>query len=272
LPAGGSYAILAYDSFNGTLTGSYALYLACLTPPCGQLPTVTPTATPTPTVTPSPTPSPTPTPTPEPTGDYDGDTVPDASDNCPLVVNPDQTDSDGDGIGDACEGLALGIPLVRGWNQVCYTDLGQPLEVALAAFIEDVAAAYRLRPDQGYDRWFPGRPDVSTITSISPYEPLFLLMSDSTVWAQQPSTPPTGVDLHQGWNSTCYAGDSKSASDATATIASQLGILYALGSDQTWSRYVPERPEVSSIARLEQYDAVLMLVTGPGSTPWAFGP
>jgi formylglycine-generating enzyme required for sulfatase activity len=35
--------------------------------------------------------------------DSDGDGVPDASDNCPLVANPDQGDCDDDGIGDACE-------------------------------------------------------------------------------------------------------------------------------------------------------------------------
>jgi len=34
--------------------------------------------------------------------DSDGDTIPDAEDNCPDVANPDQADSNGDGIGDAC--------------------------------------------------------------------------------------------------------------------------------------------------------------------------
>jgi hypothetical protein len=34
--------------------------------------------------------------------DSDGDGVPDCSDNCPTVHNPDQLDSNGDGIGDAC--------------------------------------------------------------------------------------------------------------------------------------------------------------------------
>lgn len=38
-----------------------------------------------------------------PPPDQDGDGVPDTLDNCPTVANPDQTDADGDGTGDACE-------------------------------------------------------------------------------------------------------------------------------------------------------------------------
>ncbi len=36
--------------------------------------------------------------------DEDADGVPDELDNCPAVSNPDQEDSDGDGVGDACQG------------------------------------------------------------------------------------------------------------------------------------------------------------------------
>src|SRR5439155_226107 len=35
--------------------------------------------------------------------DQDGDEIPDVFDNCPTVFNPDQKDTDHDGVGDACD-------------------------------------------------------------------------------------------------------------------------------------------------------------------------
>jgi len=90
------------------------------TPTPTNTPTSTRTLTPTPTITPTPTNTPTPTATPN--IDTDGDGVLDHMDNCPLVYNPDQTNTDhapvdngpdvpnmdvtipnGDELGDACD-------------------------------------------------------------------------------------------------------------------------------------------------------------------------
>jgi hypothetical protein len=58
--------------------------------------------TPTPSYTPSNTPTPTITPTATPQNS-DDDAIIDEMDNCDFVANPDQLDSDGDEIGDACD-------------------------------------------------------------------------------------------------------------------------------------------------------------------------
>jgi hypothetical protein len=46
---------------------------------------------------------PAPAPAPTPVPDSDGDNISDAFDNCMLAPNPDQSDCDFDGSGDACE-------------------------------------------------------------------------------------------------------------------------------------------------------------------------
>ena len=35
--------------------------------------------------------------------DFDSDGIPDFRDNCPITANPNQSDVDGDGLGDACD-------------------------------------------------------------------------------------------------------------------------------------------------------------------------
>jgi len=46
-----------------------------------------------------------------PSDDRDGDSIANSADNCPDIINADQADSDGDGIGDACEGGGATTPV-----------------------------------------------------------------------------------------------------------------------------------------------------------------
>lgn len=58
--------------------------------------------------------------------DLDGDGVPACEDNCPDVANPDQTDCDGDGVGNACETIEEGGPVAIG-PPACGAGLGLAL-------------------------------------------------------------------------------------------------------------------------------------------------
>ena len=231
--------------------------------------------------------------------DDDNDTIADAADNCPLVANADQTDSDGDGVGDACDASPTPSPTPPStptptppstptpdptatpappspsvaWTYSCYLGASQPTEDALAAISGDVLAAYRLRPDQGYDRWFPGRPEVSTMTVLNPYDALFLLMASDTTWAQQPwGESPSSVNLVFGWDSVCYAGQTKDTETATEGIAGQIAIAYTLEPGLAWKRFVPGRPEVSNLNQLDAFTPVLILVTEGAGAVWVFEP
>ncbi len=163
--------------------------------------------------------------------------------------------------------------LVAGWNHTCYLGTDLPISEALADLTPSVLAVYRLRPDQGYDKWFPGSPDASNITTVTPYEPLFILMANDAAWPQEPgAAPPTGLDLAQGWDSACYCGQTKDVQSATASIAGQCEVLYLLTAGQGWKWFVPAKPEISNLAELQQFAAVLTLVTQPGGAHWVFDP
>lgn len=165
------------------------------------------------------------------------------------------------------------VPMITGWNDRCYVGEEMDVEDALTGIENKVLAIYILNPSQAFDRWFPDRADVSTIATLSPYDQLFVLMSEAGTWVQEQSTQTqASVNLVQGWNSVCYTGETKPVEDATSGIAEAIGILYKFLDSQSWGRYVPNRADVTTIATLTQLDSVLILITEATGTTWVFDP
>lgn len=165
------------------------------------------------------------------------------------------------------------MPMMMGWSGRCYVGEEKSIEGALGGIADKVLALYTLNSHQEFGRWFPGRPDVSTITTLKPYDVLFVLMSAGATWIQQaPMAQQHSVSLVQGWNSICYTGQQEAAADATSGIAEKFGILYMLTDSQSWATFVPNRPDLSDISQLKAYDPILVLVTREGGAQWAFEP
>jgi len=196
--------------------------------------------------------------------DTDGDSIPDG-----------QEDANHNGKMDAGETDAglVATSLAQGWSQTCYLGSSAAVDQALGAVSSKVLAVYRLGATQTFERWFPGRPEVSTIVSLAPYDQLIVLASEAVTWNQQFSGVSHGrVVLAQGWSAVCYGGATMDVDTATAGISSQISVIYALEADQSWGRYVPGRPDVSDMTQCARLDALLVLVTKEGGVTWVFNP
>lgn len=204
-----------------------------------------------------------------------------------TMTDPLSVDTNGDGVPDGEEDLnrngrvdagetdpsLVAVSLAQGWKHTCYVGEVKPIDQALGTATDKALAVYRLEGSQIFDRWFPGRPDVSTITTLSPYEQLFVLASETITWNEQFSGASQGsVALAQGWNSVCYSGATKDIETAIGGISGEVSVLYALQADQTWERYVPGRTDVSNLTQCSRLDALLVLVTQEDATEWIFDP
>jgi len=196
--------------------------------------------------------------------DTNGDTIPDGQEDINANGSVDE--------GESAPG-AVAASLTQGWSQTCYVGEAKPIEQALGTVADKVLAVYSLSESGTWSRWFPGRSDVSTITTLGPWDHLFVLASEAVVWNQQFSSASQGsVILAPGWNSVCYSGATKDMKTAIAGISGQVGVIYALQPDQKWARYVPGRPDMSNLTHCARLSSMLVLSRAPTPTQWVFDP
>lgn len=139
--------------------------------------------------------------------DDDGDGVPDASDNCATVFNPDQVDTDEDGLGDACDPDldGDGVP-----NEEDLTLVNETVGALTGIVGEPAAPAVTVRVFDGYSRPAAGV-EVAFDAGDSPHAfdavkvltdasgqasstlTLGTLAGDSTVFVSVPLAPPVPV-------------------------------------------------------------------------------
>jgi len=161
--------------------------------------------------------------------------------------------------------------LTAGWNQVCYIGEEGPVGEALGTVADSVQALYRMRTDGTLDRWFPGRPEVSTIDALAPQDALLMLVGATVEWTQSSDqAAPHTADMAQGWSSICYEGESRDMEEAIGGVDGELAIVYSLVPGQGWLRFVPGRSEISNLQEVEPHQALLVLVSDAAGATWDF--
>jgi hypothetical protein len=149
------------------------------------------------------------------------------------------------------------------WSHVCYVGDTSAAATGVDSIADSLQVAYRLRPDQNFDRYIPTNPDVNTLTTLEPFDTLLMLRTSSETWEQDVTdTAPSVVSLTSGWNWVCHTGPEGGIEEATEDWGDFTSLYRLDAVSGTWCRYFADMPELSNCVALEPYQAVFVLAPG----------
>jgi hypothetical protein len=161
-----------------------------------------------------------------------------------------------------------------GWHNATWTGGASSPEEVFDCAADNYAAAYRYAGG-AFERYFPERPELSNMTDLEQYDTFLILITDDVTCempvADQPGTE-RALDWGVGWQNDGWTGpDGSAPADAFACADGSYAAAYGLV-DGGWERYFPDRPDISNMEALNQYDPFLILVTAPVSCDMAIAP
>jgi len=152
-----------------------------------------------------------------------------------------------------------------GWHNDTWTGASTPAE-AFACAAGSYAAAYRFT-DAGLERYFPDRPDISDMGPLAQYD-AFLILVTQPVTCLMPvaaSGATRTLQWSAGWHNDAWSGaDGTPPQQAFACADGSYAAAYRF-TDAGLERYIPDRPDISTMGPLNRYDAFLILVTTPAA-------
>ncbi|MDP2950292.1 MAG: thrombospondin type 3 repeat-containing protein [Chloroflexota bacterium] len=212
--------------------------------------------------------------------DEDGDLIDDRVDNCPLVANPEQSntdawDDDGDGREgeDAIDGIdndgdtrvdedppgdALGDACDDDDDNDTVTDAADNCPLVPNADQTDtdgdgLGDACEVSPTPTPTPEPTGTPTPEPTGTPTP-EP-------TSTPVPTPTAVPPDLDLVEGWNDACYVGAAQPVQDALAPILDRVQAIYRLRPDGTYGRWFADRPELNTMTSLDPYSHLFILVS-----------
>lgn len=164
-------------------------------------------------------------------------------------------------------------PAAGKWSIAAYSGPGASADEALSMCGVPVEAAYWVDPDtQVWSRYFRGRPEISSLTSLATGQGVLALGSPSETISAAAATPASEGEADEGEMRGCPQPDKWAISvwdgpigadveDAFGTCAGvSIRAAYSIDpQSQAWQRYFPDRPDLSNLSTLSFMQGLLAL-------------